>query len=103
MQVISKIPDIDTDVAREQILEQLLKEPRDFITSCENGLNEAGLPINVKSIVTLGHHLADYKTLVIENNTDLLILNTKDEDQLAMHGLAYPVSVELRSVVMLMI
>ncbi len=103
IQVIGKIPDIDTDVARQEILEQLLKEPRDYVGSCVEGLKAAGLPLTVDSIITVGHHLNDYKELVMENETDLLILNTKDEDQLAMHGLAYPVSVELREIPLLLI
>ena len=103
MQVISKIQDIDTQIAEQAIMDQLLKEPRDFIVSCEEGLKEAGLPLEIEPVVTVGHHLADYKKLVIEHETDLLVLNTKDEDQLAMHGLAYPVSVELREVPLLLI
>ena len=103
MQVISKIQDIDTDVAKEAIMEQLLKEPRDFIDSCEDGLKQAGLPLEIVPVVTVGHHLADYRNLVSEHEADLLILNTKDEDQLAMHGLAYPVSVELRDLPLLLI
>lgn len=101
--VISKIQDIDTDTARESIKEQLLKEPRDFIDSCKDGLKEAGLPLNIVPVITVGHHLADYKDLVVEHEADLLILNTKDQDQLAMHGLAYPVSVELSHVPLLLI
>ena len=103
IQVISKIQDIDTDVARKQIMEQLLKEPKDFIHSCQEGMKEAGLPLLVKPLVTVGHHINDYKKLVTENEVDLLVMNTKDEDQLAMHGLAYPVSVELRDVPLLLI
>jgi hypothetical protein len=30
-------------------------------------------------------------------------MNTKDEDQLAMHGLAYPLAVELRDIPLLML
>jgi len=103
MQVISKIPAIDTDIARQDIVLQLLKEPKDFIESCQQGLQEAGLPLKVKPIVTMGHHLTDYKQLVEEHQADLLIMHTKDDDQLAMHGLAYPVSVELRKVPLLLI
>ena len=102
-QVISKIPDIDTDTASQQIMDQLLKEPRDFIASCEEGLTAAGLPLKVKPLITMGHHLSDYKKLVEEHEVDLLVLHTKDEDQLAMHGLAYPVSIELRDVPLLLI
>ena len=34
---------------------------------------------------------------------DLLVLNTKDEDHSAMHGLAYPLAVELRNIPLLML
>jgi hypothetical protein len=30
-------------------------------------------------------------------------MNTKDEDQLAMHGLAYPLAIELRTIPLLML
>ncbi len=100
---IGKIPDIDTDLAREKILHQLLKEPTDYIESCKVGLAEAGLPISVESVVTVGHHLSDYRELLLQRPVDLLVMNTKDEDQLAMHGLAYPLSVEIRKTPLLLI
>ncbi|MCH8922107.1 MAG: hypothetical protein IIA67_03025 [Planctomycetes bacterium] len=100
---IGKIPEIDTDVARERITEQLLKEPRDYIATCAAVLREMDLSIRVSESVTLGHHVADYRRLVDEHQVDLLVLNTKDEDQLAMHGMAYPLSVELRDVPVLML
>ena len=37
------------------------------------------------------------------DRVDLLVMNTKDEDQLAMHGLAYPLAVELRQIPLLML
>ena len=46
---------------------------------------------------------ADYKKLIEQHEVDLLLLHTKDEDQLAMHGLAYPVTVELRDIPLLLI
>ena len=103
IEAISKIPEIDTEVARERISEQLLKEPRDYIATCAAVLREIGVSIQVKEIVTLGHHVADYRRLVDEHQVDLLVLHTKDEDQLAMHGMAYPLSVELRDVPVLML
>jgi hypothetical protein len=103
MSVISKIPSIDTEPAREAILKQLLEEPHDYIGSCSEVLAEAGLPIRVEEIVTLGHSLRDYQRLVEEHNVDLLVLNTKQEDQLAMHGVAYPLCVELRDTPILML
>lgn len=103
MQVIGKIASIETDAARESIMEQLLKEPHDYIQSCAEGISQAGLPIEVGEIVTVGHSLLDYKALIEEHCVDLLVLNTKQEDQLAMHGLAYPLCVELRDTPILML
>ncbi len=103
LQVVSKIPSIDTDSAREEIREQLLKEPLDYIHSCQAGLQEAAVPITVTPLVTFGHHLIDYRKIVDDNGIDLLVMHTKDEDQLAMHGLAYPVTVEMRHIPLLLI
>ncbi len=102
MEVISKVPTIDTDVARQDVLEQLLKEPRDYISACRETLTGDGT-LQVHEIVQLGRRLADYKNLVVEHGIDLLVLHTKDADQLAMHGYAYPLAVELRSTPLLML
>jgi len=101
--VIGKLPSIDTEVAREDILEQLLKEPHDYIQSCRAALHDTNAGLKVHEHIRLGHHLNDYKQLVSEFEIDLLVLNTKDEDQLAMHGLAYPLAVELREQAMLLL
>jgi nucleotide-binding universal stress UspA family protein len=103
MDVISKIPTITTESAEEEILKQLLKEPHDYIRSCSETLQSEGLALNVKEIVTLGHHVADITRLIEEHQVDLLVLNTKDEDQAAMHGLAYSLAVELRRIPLLML
>ena len=103
IETISRIPEIDTDVARQTLMDQLLKEPRDYIESCRIGIQQAGLPLSVSPLITVGHHLADYRHLIREHEADLVVLNTKDSDQLAMHGLAYPLSVELRERPMLLI
>lgn len=101
--VIGKIDTIDTEEARQRIERQLLKEPEDFINSCAEALGEAGLSFTVETIVTMGHHLRQYEALVTEHHVDLLVMNTKDEDQMAMHGRAYPLAVQLRHVPLLML
>jgi hypothetical protein len=103
IETISRIPAIDTDVAREEILEQLLQEPHDFIRSCREVLQGTGQSLTIEEVVTAGHQLNGYKRLVEEHAIDLLVLNTKDEDQLAMHGLAYPLAVELRETPLLLL
>ena len=101
--VISRISEINTDVAREHIGSRLLKEPRDFIDSCRKILGQADVKVDIKSIVTLGHRLKEYRTLIEQHEVDLLVFDTKDEDQLAMHGLSYPLAVELRQIPLLML
>ena len=101
--LLGKIPSIETDAARDAIHEQLLKEPRDYIDSCVEQLHAANLSITVEQIVVLGHYLADYKKLLEEHAIGLLVLNTKDDDQFAMHGLAYPLAIELRQTSLLML
>jgi len=100
---IGKIPAIDTDEAERLIKAQLLKEPADYIASIHSALEAEELPISIEADVTMGHRLADYERLVREHNASLLVLNTRDEDQAAMHGLAYPLAVEMRDVPMLML
>jgi hypothetical protein len=101
-EVISKIPSIGTDQA-DEILEQLLKEPRDYFSSVQTELQEHDVSLQVENLVTLGSHVADYKRLLEEHQVDLLVLNTKDDQQMAMHGLAYALAVELRHIPLLML
>ena len=103
MEVISKIPSIETDEARKDVREQLMREPRDYIGDCVSVLLEAGTHLQVEHLITFGHHLAEYKRLIEQHEIDLLVLNTKDEDQLAMHGIAYALAVELRQIPLLML
>ncbi|MEM7158074.1 MAG: hypothetical protein AAF799_34855 [Myxococcota bacterium] len=101
--VISKIPALETSIARRTIHEQLLKEPHDYIQSCRTELSKAGARVKIDEIVTMGHRLADYKRLVSEHDVDVLALHTRDEDQMAMHGMAHPIAVELREIPLLML
>ncbi len=103
IEVISKIASIDTDEAREKIARQLLKEPREYIEAVREELREKALPITVEQIVTFGHRLDEYKRYIEEHKVDLLVMNARDDQQLAMHGLAYPLAVEIRNIPLLMV
>jgi hypothetical protein len=103
MEVISKIPEIDTDTAREAIMAQLLKEPRDYVDACRAELERARGDLEVVGEMLTGHRVAEYRALVEKHRAALLVIHTKDEDQHAMHGLAYPLAVELRRVPVLMV
>lgn len=101
--IIGKIPAIDTDDANNEILLRLLKEPTDYIESCREVLAERDLPIAIEAVVKMGDNLADYKRLISLYSVSLVVMNTKDADQLAMHGLAYPLSIELRDTPLLLL
>ncbi len=103
LEAIDKIPAIDTDTARELISRQLLKDPQEYIETCRRVLADEGLPLKVEAVVQFGHRLGGVRRLVDEHGVDLLVIETKDEDQLAMHGLAYPIAVELRQTPLLML
>ncbi len=103
MDIIAKIPQIDTDTARERLQARLLKEPGDYAASVKSELEAAKMPIDVVSVVAMGHRLRDHVRLIEEHGVDLLVMHTKDEDQLALHGLAYSLIVELRHMPILMI
>lgn len=103
IETVSRIPSIDTEDVRSRVLERSLRDAHDYVGSCAFALARAGLPFAVEEIVTHGHHLSEYRRLVQEQDADLLIMNTKDEDQLAMHGLAYPLAIEIRSIPLLLL
>ena len=103
LEAISKIPEIDTDTAREELTKQLLKDPDEYIASCQKILKQVHVDVKIERSVTLGHQLKEHIQLIERRQTDLLVLNTKDDDQLAMHGLAYPLAVQLRRTPLLML
>ena len=103
MHAIQKISAIETENARDAISGQLLKEPHDYIVSCRETLQACETAITIEEQIAMGHHLSEYKRLVDEHDVTLLVMNTNDEDQLAMHGLAYPLAVELRKTPLLLI
>lgn len=103
MSVIGRIPEIETDRARALIEAQLLKEAQDFIETCIAELNQKIPRLTFYPSVKRGHHLRQYRDLITAHDVDLLVANTKDEDQLAMHGIAYSLSVEMIDVALLLL
>jgi nucleotide-binding universal stress UspA family protein len=100
---VEKIPEIETDDVRQLVEAQLLKEPRDYIESCRKGIEAQGVPIKIEAIVAMGDRVEEYRRLVEDHRVDLLVLNTVDGDQLAMHGQAYPLAAKLRGIPLLML
>ena len=103
MAAIEKIPSVDSAAVRENLLFRILKEARDYIQSCRAVVAEHGLEVEIIEAVDLGMHVEDYRQLVVAGEIDLLVMNTREVDQLAMHGLAYTLAVELSDIPLLLL
>jgi hypothetical protein len=103
MSSIEKIPSISSQEARVEILETLLKEPADYIASCVKDLEGRFPELSVESTVRLGGMLGEIKKLIDRSSVGLVVANTKDDQQLAMHGEAYALAVELRKIPLLLL
>ncbi len=103
IEAISRIQTINTDEAREAIARELLKQPESYIDSVIEHLRDKHLNVSVISEVSFGHHLTEFRKCIDDYHIDLLIMNAKDHQQMAMHGLAYPLAIELRQIPLLMI
>jgi nucleotide-binding universal stress UspA family protein len=103
MDVISKLPSIDTEGARRDIRGRLLREPHDYIARIREVIEAEKVPIDIGEIVTTGHRVRDYTTITGQHGVDLLCFHTDDDEQIAMHGAAYALAVELRRLPMLLL
>ncbi len=103
MAAIEKIPGIDTEFARKTILDQLLTEPREYVESVRQWLEAAGGRLDIEEEIGLGHSVLDYKRIVERRAADLVVLNAKDQEQLAMHGLSHALCVEMRDTPILLL
>ena len=103
MDVIGRLPSIDTDAARERIHDKLLELPEDYCISIVEALAHHGIDERVVSLVSLGDPLADYQALLEKHRIELLVCNTKDAGQEAMASLAHALAVELRRLPLLLL
>ena len=72
-----------------------MQEAGNVIETCLTELRKERNDITFHSSISRGHRLNEYRHLVESHDVDLLVINTKDDEQLAMHGMAYALSVEL--------
>ena len=103
MEAIAKIPAIDTEVARESLHEQLLAGPIHYAESVVETLREIRSDIRVETQIEFGHLISSYRELMKAHSTDLLVTNTKDDTQLAMHSIGYSLAVEFRETPVLLL
>ena len=103
LDAIGKIPELDSEVARETILSRLLNDAKDFSESAREALRKTDLDITVECHAKVGRRLEDYRKLIEDEHVDLLVMHAKEDDQMAMHGMAHPLAVELRTVPLLLL
>lgn len=96
LEVTDKLRSIDSDAARKDIPDKLLQMPREYLQTVAGVLAKHQIEETVVPIVVMGHALGYYKRLMSEHDIDLLVLNTKDEQQDAMHAMAHALAVEIR-------
>lgn len=103
LEAISKIPGLDTDLARSAIEAQLLKEARSYIDACKQVIQDQHPGVEVHDTVKIGPRMLDYVALARSEAHDIVVMNTRVEDQRAMHGPAYSLAVELLNKPLLML
>ncbi len=103
IRAIERIPEIDSGQARTLIQRQLFHEASEFIESAISTLKTVFPDQMFHTSVSKGHLLKQYLHLIESHDVELLVFNTKDEDQLAMHGMAYALSVEVVQIPLLLL
>lgn len=103
LKAIEKIPELDNDIAREKVAEQLVAMPRHFAESVAAEIEAHRKDIVLESVIEFGHLIANYRDLLQRTPISLMVFTTKDDTQLAMHSLGYSLAVEFRNMPVLLI
>ncbi|MEM7039411.1 MAG: hypothetical protein AAF570_20730 [Bacteroidota bacterium] len=103
MKAIEKIPELDNDIAREKLEEQLNVMPKHYAESVQREIEAHKKEVKLCSIVEIGHIIDRYRALIAKEPVSLLAFTTKDDTQLAMHSLGYSLAVEFRNMPILLI
>ena len=96
MKAIEKVPELDNELARERLAEQLTAMPRYYAESVAREIEENGTRVKLNSVIDFGHIITRYRELITAQPVSLLVFTTKDDTQLAMHSLGYSLAVEFR-------
>jgi len=103
LDAIGKIASIDTEQAREEIAKRLLEDSRNYFDSCQAAIAQARPDITQQRVLAFGRHLDAYRSSIDEHRIDLLVMNGKDDSQMAMHSQAWPLAIELRQIPLLIL
>ncbi len=103
IEVIEKIPEIDSDIATKTIYDELLKLPTEFIETVRNELASKFPEIEILGLVKISHALSEIKHAMEGKEIDLLIVNSKDPSHLAMDAMSYECAIEFKNKHILML
>ncbi|MCB9651581.1 MAG: universal stress protein [Deltaproteobacteria bacterium] len=95
LDAISKIPGLDTELAETAIEARLLSEAKDYAEAVQDILQKEHPEVQLKTLIRRGHTVRDVRAIAEDEACDVVVMNTKDQDQLAMAGKAYSLAVEL--------
>jgi hypothetical protein len=100
---IERIPGIQTDAAEERIGAELLKEAADYIAACRDRLAVDRPSLTTAAVVRMGDPLGVLRELLALHDRALVVMQSEDDRQIAMRGLAASAAVEFADVSMLLI
>lgn len=103
MKAIEKIPELDNDIARAKLQDQLAAMPRHYAESVQEKIVEHKKEVELVPVIEFGHIIAKYRDLIASEPVSLLVFTTKDDTQLAMHSLGYSLAVEFRNLPILLL
>ncbi len=103
LDAISKIPTLDTDIARRELPAKLLGDANAWIMSVVEQMQEHGVTETLIPVVRLGTPLAVFMDLVAEHTIDLVVARAKENGQHAMEGTAFALATELHETSVLLL
>lgn len=103
MKAIEKIPELDNEIARVKLEEQLKAMPLHYSESVAGEIEQHKKNIVLNSVIDIGHIIEKYRELIGREPISMLAFSTKDDTQMAMHSLGYSLSIEFRNMPILLI
>ncbi|MAF11333.1 hypothetical protein CMK11_12855 [Candidatus Poribacteria bacterium] len=103
MHAISRIPGIETEMADTHIRAELLKEAEDYIAACRQRLADVRPELTTTGVARMGEPLEVLRELLPAHNHALVVMESEDDRQIAMRGLAAAAAVEFADISMLLI
>lgn len=99
---IERIPSINSDKAVESLKEQLESAPRHYMESVAEELQIRKPGVLVEMETGFGHLINHYTELVKGKDVRILVFQTKDDTQLAMHSLGYSLAIQFSEIPVLL-